>query len=129
MNPVVHFEMSYENAERIARFYESAFGWQTQHLPEMGNYVLANTTATGEDGRPMTPGAINGGFYDRSDASVGREPSVVIAVDDLDTSIRKVRDAGGNTLGEPFDIPQVGRYVAIADTEGNRVGVLQPSPM
>jgi uncharacterized protein len=51
------------------------------------------------------------------------------AVDDLDAGIRKVREAGGNTLGEPFDIPQVGRYVAIADTEGNCVGLLQPSPM
>ena len=42
MNPVVHFEMPYDNRERMAKFYGSAFGWQTQMLGEdMGNYVLA----------------------------------------------------------------------------------------
>jgi uncharacterized protein len=32
MNPVVHFEMPYENRERMATFYGAAFGWQTQRL-------------------------------------------------------------------------------------------------
>jgi predicted enzyme related to lactoylglutathione lyase len=47
MNPVVHFEMPYDNRERMAKFYGSAFGWRTQMLGEdMGNYVLATTTET-----------------------------------------------------------------------------------
>jgi uncharacterized protein len=63
MNPVVHFEMPYDNRVRMAKFYESAFGWRTQMLGEdMGNYVLATTTETGESG-PKRPGAINGGFF------------------------------------------------------------------
>ena len=38
MNPVVHFEMPYDDRERMATFYQSAFGWQTQMLgQEMGN--------------------------------------------------------------------------------------------
>ena len=41
MDPVVHFEMPYDDAERLTRFYQSAFGWGTQALgAEMGNYVL-----------------------------------------------------------------------------------------
>ena len=63
MNPVVHFEMPYDDRERMAKFYQSAFGWQTQMLgEEMGNYVLATTTETDESG-PTKPGAINGGFF------------------------------------------------------------------
>src|SRR4029450_3338838 len=63
MNPVVHFEMPYDDRKRMAQFYESAFGWQTQLLDEdMGNYVLATTTETNEKG-PKQPGAINGGFF------------------------------------------------------------------
>ena len=47
MNPVVHFEMPYDDRQRMAQFYASAFGWQTQLLDEdMGNYVLATTTET-----------------------------------------------------------------------------------
>ena len=47
MNPVVHFEMPYDDRERMAKFYQNAFGWQTQMLgEETGNYVLATTTET-----------------------------------------------------------------------------------
>src|SRR5262249_61432765 len=63
MNPVVHFEMPYDDRQRMAQFYASAFGWQTQLLDEdMGNYVLATTTETDAQG-PTQPGAINGGFF------------------------------------------------------------------
>lgn len=34
MNPVVHFEIPYDNRARMEKFYESAFGWQTQVLGE-----------------------------------------------------------------------------------------------
>ncbi len=38
-----------------------------------------------------------------------------------------VTDAGGKVLGEPMEIPGVGLYVSIEDTEGNRVSMLQSS--
>jgi predicted enzyme related to lactoylglutathione lyase len=127
MNPVVHFEMPYDNRQRMAKFYESAFGWQTQMLgEEMGNYVLATTTESGEDG-PKRPGAINGGFFARKPDWPGQHPSVVIAVEDIKAAVRKVRDAGGVVLGEPMEIPGVGHYVSFTDTEGNRVSMLQPT--
>lgn len=51
------------DADRITKFYQNAFGWQTQMVGEdMGNYVLATTTETDENG-PTKPGAINGGFF------------------------------------------------------------------
>jgi uncharacterized protein len=127
MNPVVHFEMPAEDRKRVADFYTKAFGWQTQFLgPEMGDYVLATTTEPGPDGRPKTPGAINGGFFPKSDEQPAQYPSVVIAVDDLQEHIKKVNQAGGEVLGDPVEIPGVGRYVSFLDTEGNRVGMLQP---
>jgi uncharacterized protein len=126
MSPVVHFEMPYEQRERMARFYREAFGWQTRMLgAEMGNYVLATTTEMA--GRtPKQPGAINGGFFERRSDMPGQHPSVVIAVDDIAVAMKQVREAGGEVLGEPMAIPGVGRYVAFVDTEGNRVSMLQP---
>jgi len=50
MNPVVHFEMPYDNRQRMAKFYESAFGWHTQMLgepmeiPGVGHYVSFTDT-------------------------------------------------------------------------------------
>jgi uncharacterized protein len=128
MNPVVHFEMPYDDRGRMAKFYESAFGWQTQMLGEdMGNYVLATTTETDQNG-PKRPGAINGGFFPRKPDWPAQYPSLVIAVDNINESIRKITDAGGKALGEPMEIPGVGQYVSFIDTEGNRVSVLQPIP-
>ena len=105
MNPVVHFEMPYDNRERMAKFYKSAFGWRTEMLGEdMDKYVVATTTATGDDHRPKEPGAINGGFYAKKADWPAQYPSVVIAVDDIDDAARKVKQAGGTVLGEPVEI-------------------------
>jgi hypothetical protein len=129
MSPVVHFEMPADDKDRMSRFYQQAFGWQTQMLgEEMGHYVLVTTTASNKDGRPETPGAINGGFYGRNPEWPAQHPSVVIAVDDIKGAMQEVTKAGGKVLGEPMEIPGVGHYVAFFDTEGNRVSMLQPLP-
>jgi uncharacterized protein len=128
MNSVVHFEMPYDDRQRMAKFYGSAFGWQTQMLgEEMGNYDFATTTESDERG-PKSPGTINGGFFPKKPDWPAQYPSVVIAVDDIKESTRKVTDAGGRVLGEPIEIPGVGQYVSFFDTEGNRVSMLQPIP-
>src|SRR5438105_12973763 len=128
MNPVVHFEMPAEDRERMSRFYTKAFGWQTQMMgPEMSDYVVVTTTES-DDGGPKQRGAINGGFFPKKKDWPAQVPSVVIAVDDIQGSMKKVTDAGGKVLGDPMDIPGVGRYVSFVDTEGNRVSMLQPLP-
>ena len=126
MNPVVHFEMPYNDRARMARFYEAAFDWRTQPLgPEMGNYVLV-TTAT-QDAQPGAPaGAINGGFFERKPDWPAQFPSIVIGTPDIRDSMARVQAAGGRVLGEPMAIPGVGLYVSFMDTEDNRVSLLQP---
>ena len=125
MNPVVHFELPYENADRAAAFYRAAFGWQIQQLDaEMGNYVVV-TTATADAKADAPRGAINGGLYQKKADFPAQYPSVVIGVEDLEQSVRGVRDAGGKVLGEPMDIPGIGRYVSFFDTENNRNSMLQ----
>ena len=128
MNPVVHFEMPAEDRQRMAEFYSKAFGWQTHMMgEEMGNYVLATSTAVDPDTRmPLTPGAINGGFYQKTPDMPSAYPSVVISVDDAQASMKDIVNAGGKILGEKMDIPGVGAYVSFMDTEGNRVSILQP---
>ena len=126
MNPVVHFEMPADDRDRMAKFYTTVFDWKATMLgPEMGDYVLVATTESDENG-PKRPGAINGGFFPRKADWPAQHPSVVIAVDDIEQSMQKVTTAGGKVLGEPMDIPGVGRYVSFFDTEGNRVSMLQP---
>lgn len=128
MCPVVHFQMPYDDRERMAKFYQASFGWQTQMLgEEMGNYVLATTTETGEGG-PTTPGRINGGFFRKCAERPDQPPNVVIAVEDIHAAMARVAEAGGTPQGEPMEIPGVGQFVTFLDTEGNEVGMLQPIP-
>lgn len=127
MNPVVHFELPYEDRERMADFYAKAFGWKSQMLgPEMGDYVVTMTSEEGANGRPKEVGMINGGFYKKPQDELGRHPSIVIAVDDVGESMKKIENAGGKILGKPENIPGVGIFVSIIDSEGNRVSILEP---
>jgi hypothetical protein len=136
INPVVHFEMGYKDQARMVKFYETAFGWKTESMgPEMGNYVVAHTAETDEDGMVQTPGAINGGFYQKTDDPLSQAPSVVVSVDDIQAAIKAITDAGGKILGgmdskgnhtmEPQMIPSVGLWISAMDTEGNRFSILQ----
>jgi predicted enzyme related to lactoylglutathione lyase len=134
MNPVVHFEMPYEDKQRMADFYTKAFGWETQVLgPEMGEYVVVHTTETDDKGMLKESGRINGGFYKRTKEN--QLPGVVISVDDIQDAMKKVTQAGGKVLGgsqgagKVDDIPGIGLYISIIDTEGNRVALLQPKGM
>jgi len=128
MNPVVHFEMPAEDLARVKRFYENVFGWNMNQLgPDMGNYLLATTSPMDEKNNYKEKGAINGGFYEKGE--YGTTPHIVIAVDDLNQFMRKVGESGGELIGEPTAIPGVGDFIMIRDTEGNRVGLLQPLPM
>ncbi len=134
-NPVVHFEMPAKDKARVKKFYEEAFGWGMQQMGEdMGGYIVATTTPSDpKTGRPTDPGTINGGFFGYNAQNPGLQyPNVVISVEDLKKAMEDVAKAGGTVLGgqkpgEPDDIPGIGLYCAILDTEGNRVGLLQPS--
>lgn len=140
MNPVVHFEMGYFDRERMKQFYEKAFGWKLLQMgAEMGNYVLAHTTETDDKGMVKTPGAINGGFYQKIDNPLSHAPSVVISVPDIKSAMKAVEEGGGKILGamdeagkpsmEPMMIPGVGLWISVKDTEDNRVSLLQPLTM
>ncbi|HSI53770.1 MAG: VOC family protein [Ramlibacter sp.] len=126
-NPVVHFEIPYVNRDRIMKFYQQAFGWTMNKLGEdMGNYVVVMTGS--EDGPKGFRGSIDGGFYERKADWPDQYPSVVIAVKDVKAAMKKLKEAGGEVLGEPMAIPGVGDYVSFRDTEGNRLSLLQPNP-
>lgn len=134
MDSVVHFEMPYEDKNRAAEFYAKTFGWKANMLgAEMGEYVVMHTAETDENNMLTKPGAINGGFFKRSKPEQGA--SVVIAVKDIHEAMKKVTEAGGTVLGGsqgqgiPDEIPGVGLYAAIIDTEGNRVGLMQSTRM
>lgn len=126
MNPVVHFELPYKNAQRISAFYSTCFGWEITDLgSDFGGYVLAKTAKT--DAKPGFPaGSIDGGFYPVKEDWPSQYPSIVIAVPNISAAMDIISKNGGEVLGTPMSIPSFGTYVSFLDTEGNRNSILQP---
>ena len=128
MDPVIHFQMPSKDHARTAEFYSKVFGWQMKQLgAEFGGYMTADSTPVGPDMRPIKTGAINGGFFTPTDDPNSRKTTIVIAVDDINESLKKVLAAGGTTnMTKPDHIPRVGLFMTFTDPEGNFVAMLQP---
>jgi len=126
MDRVVHFEIPAENLERAKKFYSENFGWKLNQLgPEMGNYVLVHTGPTDAEGMPQDRAFINGGMMPRDPSA--SSPVLVIAVADADRAVEQVTKSGGRLVGEILDIPNVGRYARVEDTEGNVIALIKPT--
>lgn len=122
MDSVVHFEIPADDVERAGTFYRDAFGWNLSPMPEM-DYTGVSTTATGEDGMPSTPGAINGGLFTRTEPLTS--PVITINVDDIEAALTKVEQHGGKTLLGKQAVGDMGFTGYFTDPEGNTIGLWQ----
>src|SRR5262249_51858893 len=50
-----------------------------------------------------------------------------VQVADVNKTVARARELGGNVFVEPTDIPKVGRYAIIADPQGAAISLIQPS--
>jgi uncharacterized protein len=123
MDKVVHFEIPYDDKERAANFYSEIFGWKLLDIPEM-DYTLIHAAQVDENNMVIEKGAINGGLFRRND--VAKQPVVVIGVQSIDETIKKVISAGGKIVTPKQSIPN-GSYAQVADCEGNVIGIADES--
>jgi predicted enzyme related to lactoylglutathione lyase len=121
---VVHFEIPYDDGDRARAFYGKAFGWQLNHLPEMG-YTLIGSGPTGEQG-PSEPGFINGGMMQRQGEFTA--PDIVIDVANLEEALKAINEAGGTTVTERQPVGDMGFTAYFRDTEGNLIGLWETAP-
>jgi len=110
-NPVVHFEIMGGDGEKLKGFYADLFGWKIDSNNPM-NYGMVETGGEG---------GINGGVGDGENFSGTR---VYIAVPDLQEALDKIGAAGGKTVMEPQELPQV-TLAMFEDPEGNVVGLVK----
>ena len=123
MDPVQHFELPTKNLSRAKDFYGSVFGWKLHDMPEF-DYTMAYTTEVDDEFMPKESGTVNGGLTVDDTTAVGAV--IVATVDDIADRLEKAVAAGAEVVMEPIDIPGIGRYGRIKDTEGNVVGLMQP---
>jgi predicted enzyme related to lactoylglutathione lyase len=109
---LVHFEIEAKDTDRATAFYSSVFGWS-----------FGDSGMPGIDYRMTRTGEAQGGAVYASDKS-GTRPLVYFDSDDIDASIAKVREAGGEAPDKQ-PIPGVGWFTHAKDTEGNEIGIFQ----
>lgn len=116
-NTLVHFEIAGEDPERLGRFYAGLFGWKVEKAPMPGmEYWLIETAKPGK--------GVNGGIMRRSEA--GERVRNYVKVDDIDRSIQRTKELGGQITTPKTEVPGVG-FIAIADDpQGNPFGFVQP---
>jgi len=97
-------------------FYTKLFGWgaDTDPRPEAGGYTMfsKNGKHVAAGSRPQQEG-------------MPAHWTTYLASDDVDETARKVRDAGGSILAEPFDVFDAGRMTVAQDPTGAAFGVWQ----
>lgn len=120
MPDLSHFAINADDVYTSKTFYEKVLGWRFTPWGPPGFFRIQ----TGTDDAPGVAGALQ----QRRTLVEGRETvglECTFAVDDLDTTIAAVLDAGGELLMERFTIAGVGHLIFFADPAGNAVGAMQ----
>jgi uncharacterized protein len=98
------------------QFYSGLFGWDIQEgPPEAGGYAMCMM-----NGRPVT--AISPKSQDNPFPNVW---STYLASDDLDATVAKAKEAGGQFMMEPMDVMTAGRLAFGMDPTGAPYGIWQ----
>jgi predicted enzyme related to lactoylglutathione lyase len=118
MGRVIHFDIAADDPERAIAFYEAVLDWEITPAPGPIKYWLIST---GDEEEP----GIDGGLTLR-DADWQRI-TCFIEVDEIEDTLAKASASGGKILRAKTVIPGVGYVAAIADTEGNVIGLLEGS--
>lgn len=128
MNRVCHFEVPYADKARMESFYSQLFGWQFLPAPGDMPYTFVITTEVDEQFMPKQAGGINGGTYPRGEPGQpgSHTPVLVIEVESCAQKLAEVVAQGGENILGPHEIPGMGVYAQIKDTEGNILGLWQP---
>lgn len=113
---IVHFELNAKDPQRAKKFYTTVFGWKYKdsEIPGIEYYLIEG----------VTPG---GAINPQTEPSKTKAPTVYFGTDNIDATLKKVRDGGG-TADNKQPIPGQGWFAACTDPEGNSFSLYQNDP-
>lgn len=109
-------ELHTSDGEAAKRFYCDLFGWTPNEIPmgpDQPPYIIAkkgdNDAAAIYQNKEVPPSWLS-----------------YVCVDSADNTAAKVKELGGKTVTDPFDVFDIGRMVVAADPEGAHFALWQP---
>src|SRR6202040_3109606 len=109
-HPVVHFEVSGKDLDKLNSFYAELFGWKTQKVPGEMPYAMVEK----EDG------GIGGGIGEAPNGN--GHVTFYVGTDDPQATLDKAEKLGGKTIMPVTELPQV-TIALFADPEGHVIGL------
>lgn len=112
-NPLCHFELMTDAPEKCKEFYGSVFDWQFDD-ESMPGYSLIQAGAEPSGAIFPKPEGVPRGCL-----------NVYFQVNDIEETLTKAMEHGGEVLVHKTAIPGVGHFGMFADPEGLAIGILQ----
>ncbi len=106
-------EMTTSDAEAAAVFYSELFGWERHDGPKPGYHVMGNGPE------------ILAGITGPPEEGATPKWTPFVTVEDVDAAAKKVTALGGTLVGEPVEMPSVGRYILFRDPQGGQTVAIQ----
>jgi len=108
-----------DDVDKAREFYADTLGWSFEGMPmENGTYWVAKAG-----------GEMVGGLFPLASPQFDGVPEswmAYIAVDDVDTRVKKAQAAGATLMRPIFDIPGVGRIAILKEPGGAGIGWMTP---
>jgi predicted enzyme related to lactoylglutathione lyase len=112
---ICHIELQTSDIEATRSFFETLFGWTFEIIPGFETYAMFRT-----------PSGLGGGVDagPNAEAPTKTGPILHIEVDDIESTLAKIAEAGGETVvGKTKISDQFGHYAVFLDNVGNRLGL------
>src|SRR5205814_9784135 len=110
-HPVVHAEIRSKDPDATRKFFSGLFGWTYPSEGALPGYTFVETGVPDALYTAISP--LQGG----SDLV-----TFFVAVDDVDSAVKRAEELGGRVIQEPQHVPGVA-FALIADPQGHIVGL------
>lgn len=114
-------DLTVDNAGEVSDFYSKVVGWKADAV-DMGGYSDFNMNA------PESGMCVAGICHARgTNAALPPQWLIYVNVTDLDQSIVRCAELGGEILVGPRDMGSQGRYCVIRDPAGAAIALFEPA--
>ena len=118
-DPVVHFEVVGQDAEKLQRYYGDLFGWQVNADNPLNYGIVAREGNTNAEGVGI------GGGIGAGPEGYGGHVTFYVEVPDVEAALAKAESLGGTRMMGPETIMDGVELGQFADPEGHVIGVVK----
>lgn len=116
-NPVVYWELASHDATKTVEFLQKVFDWNFEYDARTTVHEL-----------PAEFNAVGGGGVFTLRRAKLPFLTIYIKVDDIDTKVKLIEEAGGFVVDAPLDLPSGSRICLFNKPSGVTLAMLQPAP-